>query len=219
LVHTGPGQRSGVPSTDEVFTPETTPGLDQDTDFFRWGGFLGYDYRDSRTGPKSGGFYGVRYREYKDLSLGLFGFRQTELEFQQYFPYFNGTRVIAVRVASTLSFAKKDQSVPYYLQPTLGGNDDLRGFERYRFYDNNRIFASIEHRWHVFTALDMALFADAGKVVHQKADVDFTDLDFSGGLGFRFRLLDAVVSRIDLAWSREGFRFMWTFSDIYRAGY
>lgn len=218
-VHTGRGNRGGVPSIEEIFTPETTPGLGQDSDFFRWGGFLGFDYRDSRAGPKSGGFYGVRYRGYKDLNLGRFGFRQAELEFQQYIPYFNGTRVIALRVASTLSAARGDQMIPYYLQPTLGGNDDLRGFERYRFYDDNLVFASIEHRWFAFTALQMAIFADAGKVVHKLADVDFSDLDYSGGLGFRFRLLDAVVSRIDFAWSREGFRFMWTFSDIYKARY
>ncbi|HSF17858.1 MAG TPA: hypothetical protein VLK65_20125 [Vicinamibacteria bacterium] len=218
-VHTGTGNREGVPSIEEIFTPETTPGLGQDTSFLRWGGFFGFDYRDSRSGPKSGGFYGIRYRVYKDLDLAKFGFRQAEIDVQQYFPYFNGTRVVALRFSSTLSFDKKDQGVPYYQQPTLGGNDDLRGFQRYRFYDDNVLFASVEHRWHVFTALEMALFADAGKVVRDRGDVDFADLRYSGGIGFRFRLLDAVVSRIDLAWSREGFRFMWTFSDIYKARY
>lgn len=206
-------------SSEEIFTTETTPGLGQDTQFLRWGGFLGYDYRDFRSGPRNGGFYGFRYREYKDLDLGLYGFRQTELELQQYIPYFNATRVIALRVASTLSFGKDGQSVPFYLQPTLGGNDDLRGFARYRFYDNNLFFISVEHRWHVFSSLEMALFADAGKVVPQKSDIDFSNLDYSGGIGFRFRFAGAVVSRIDLAGGREGFRFMWTFSDIYKARY
>jgi hypothetical protein len=91
-----------------LFIPENTPGLGQDTDFFRFGAFFAYDYRDFRSGPKSGGFYGVRYRVYNDIDLDLYGFRQTELEFQQYFPYFNGTRVIA-QLASTLSFARTDR--------------------------------------------------------------------------------------------------------------
>ena len=47
----------------------------------------------------------------------------------------------------------------------------------------------------------------------------FSDLKYSGGIGFRFRLADAVVSRIDFAVGREGFRWMWTFADIYRVRY
>ena len=37
------------------------------------------------------------YREYWDVDQKTFAFRQTEYEFQQYFPYFNKGRVIAVR--------------------------------------------------------------------------------------------------------------------------
>ena len=42
-------------------------------------------------------------------------------------------------------------------------------------------------------------------------------LEWSAGIGFRFKVMDAVVTRIDFAGSREGFRFMWTFSDIFKA--
>lgn len=217
--HNGTGDRSGVPSTDEVFTPETTPGLGVDTDFLRFGAFFAFDNRDSKAGARSGGFYGVRYRKYNDVSLDQFGFTQSEVDLQQYFPFFNKTRVIALRLKAVFSFEEEGQAVPFYLQPTLGGNDDLRGFERYRFYDDNVIFASAEYRWHVFTGLDMALFGDAGKVAHERADINFSDLKYSGGIGFRFRLAGAVVSRIDFAYGREGFRWMWTFSDIYRVRY
>jgi outer membrane protein assembly factor BamA len=218
-VHTGMGKRSGVPSTDEIFDEESAPGLDQDTYFLRWGGFLAYDYRDHPAGPTGGGFYGVRFRRYSDRDLHQFGFRQTELEFQQYIPYFNKNRVIAMRASAVLSFADEGQQVPFYLMPTLGGNDDLRGFARYRFYDNDRIFVSIEYRWHAFVGLQMAVFADAGKVIPNREDVDLSDLDWSGGMGFRFRLMNAVVSRIDFAAGREGFRWMWTFGDIYQVHY
>ena len=34
-------------------------------------------------------------------------------------------------------------------------------------------------------------------------------------LGVRVRLGSAVVTRIDFAHSSEGFRWMWTFSDVY----
>jgi hypothetical protein len=74
------------PPIDEVFSPEEIPGLGQDTQFTRIGAFSYFDLRDSKTGPRSGGVYGFRYREYWDVDLREFAFRQTEFEFQQYFP-------------------------------------------------------------------------------------------------------------------------------------
>jgi hypothetical protein len=218
-VHTGSGKRSGFPSTDEIFDPETAPGLGEDTTYVRWGGFLYYDWRDYRGGPKSGGVYGLRFRQNSDRELMKYSFKQTELELQQYIPYFNKTRTIAMRLAVVLSFPTEGDAVPLYSQPTIGGNDNLRGFARYRFYDDHSILASIEHRWYAFSGLDMALFADAGKVVSRKADIDFTDLMYSGGIGFRARIRNAVIMRVDFAYGNEGFRFMWTFSDIYKLRY
>jgi hypothetical protein len=148
---TGTGSRSGVPSTEEVFNPINTPGLGEATDYFRWGAFLTFDYRDIPGGPKSGGFYGTRFRRYSDEQKAEFSFEQLELQLQQYVPYFNKTRVIAIRVFTVLSFTDFGERVPFYLQPKLGGNDTLRGYARYRFYDNNMIVANVEHRWHAFS--------------------------------------------------------------------
>jgi outer membrane protein assembly factor BamA len=215
-VRTGPGNRSGVPSIEERFDPTTAPGLGDDPQFARWGIFGYFDHRDARSGPRRGGLYGARFRQFADLDLKKYSFRKAEFEAQHYFPYFNATRVIALRATTTLSFPKSGQVVPYYLQPTIGGNNDLRGFPRYRYHDDHSVFFSAEHRWHGFTGLDTALFIDAGKVIAQKADVDLTNLQVSVGLGFRVRVADAVVMRIEAAAGREGFRTMWTFSDIYK---
>jgi outer membrane protein assembly factor BamA len=144
-----------------------------------------------------------------------YAFRQVEFEFQQYFPYFNKGRVLALRSAVVLSFPKEGNQVPVYLQPVLGGNDDLRGFGNYRFRDNHSAYLGAEHRWHLSSNLEMAAFVDAGKVVPLKRDLEPTNLHWSGGLGFRVRVRSAVVTRIDFAGSGEGFRVMWTFSDIY----
>jgi hypothetical protein len=40
-------------------------------------------------------------------------------------------------------------------------------------------------------------------------------MHYSGGLGFRFRLRSAIVTRVDFAASTEGFRIICTFSDIF----
>ncbi len=215
-VHTGKGKRGGVPSTDEIFDQSSAPGLREDTYYGGFGGFMFFDYLDSRQGPRSGGLYGYRARQYRDLDLKKFSFRQIDLEAQQYIPYFNKTRVIALRALATLTFEKAGNTIPFYAQPKLGGNDSLRGFQRYRFYDKHALVLSAEHRWHAFSGLDMAIFVDAGKVASRKADLDFTGLEISSGFGFRFKLNEAYFMRVDFAGGREGFRFMWTFSDIFK---
>ena len=201
---------------DELFPPDQIPGFNEDTQFTRIGAFVDFDYRDSKTGPRSGGVLGMRYREYWDIDRRTFAFRQTEYEFQQYIPYFNKGRVIAIRAAVVLTFPKEGNEVPIYLQPVLGGNDDLRGFGGYRFRDNHSAYLGVEHRWHASSNLEMSAFLDAGKVVPLKRNIDPTRMNYSGGIGFRFRVRSAVVSRTDFAVSREGFRIVWTFSDIFK---
>ena len=225
-VHTGPGKRGGFPTTGEklpefgctvsCFAPGSAPALGEDTYYAGIGGFMFIDYLDSQAGPRSGGLYGYRARQFTDVDLEKFSFRQVDFELQQYIPYFNKTRVIALRALATLAFEKDGNTIPFYAQPKLGGNDSLRGFQRYRFYDKHAIAFTAEHRWHGFTGLDMALFVDAGKVASRKADLDFNNLEVSYGVGFRFKMNEAYFMRIDLAGSREGFRFMWTFSDIFK---
>ena len=63
---------------DELFPPDQIPGFNEDTQFTRIGAFVDFDYRDSKTGPRSGGVLGMRYREYWDIDRRTFAFRQTE---------------------------------------------------------------------------------------------------------------------------------------------
>ena len=225
-VHTGPGKRGGVPTTQEklpqfgctvsCFAPGSAPGLSEDTHYANFGGFMFIDCLDSPHGPRSGGLYGYRASQHIDLGLEKFSYRQVDFELQQYIPYFNKTRVIALRALATLAFEKDGNTIPFYSQPKVGGNDSLRGFQRYRFHDKHALALTAEHRWHAFSGLDMALFVDAGKVASRKADLDLTNLEVSYGFGFRFKMNEAYFMRIDFAGGREGLRFMWTFSDIFK---
>ena len=72
--------------------------------------------------------------------------------------------MIALRAAGTFSYVRKGNVVPFYMQPTIGGPSDVRGLPRFRYYGNNSIVGNAEYRWEVAPALDMALFADAGRV-------------------------------------------------------
>ena len=114
---------------------------------------------------------------------------------QQYIPYFNKNRVIAFRVFAEITSEEgvDDSVISFYLQPKLGGNDNLRGFQRYRFYDNQAIIVNVEHRWYASSALDMAIFVDVGKVAPRLKDVDFSDLEWNASIGFRFKVQDAYI--------------------------
>ena len=63
--------------------------------------------------------------------------------------------------------------------------------------------------------MDVALFVDAGKVSNDARLLYREDLRYSGGIGFRFKLRETVITRIDNAYGNEGYRFMWTFSNIF----
>src|SRR5262245_3348707 len=215
--HTGPTSGEDVPSIETIFDATTAPGLFDDTTFLGYGGFAGYDTRDVPRGPRRGGFYGINFNRYVDLSGGTYTNRQLELEGQHFLPYFNQTRVVGLFARARFAYTgRDDRVVPFYLQPKLGANSDLRCFGPYRFYDNNAFMAAVEHRWYVFTGLEMAVFMDAGKTVSEKGEIDFSGLNYSGGVGFRARVNDAIVLRFDIARSREGLRWIWSMSDISR---
>ena len=214
-VNTGRGNNDDVAFTEDVFTPLTTPGLGAQSDFLR-GGFFGlYDYRDSPGGPRSGGKYSVEYMFYDDRDLQRHNFRRLDLEIQQYIPFFAKRRVIALRAKSVLTYPNGGDAIPFYLQPTLGGTTDLRGFRPFRFYDNNAIVTTAEYRWEAFTGLEMALFFDAGKVAPKRSQINFHDLEASAGVGFRFNIRNSTFLRLDVGASHEGMRIWLVFGGIF----
>ena len=105
--------------------------------------------------------------------------------------------------------------MPFYLQPTLGGSEDLRGFRPFRFYDNNAVILNGEYRWEVFSGLDMALFVDAGQVFPDWRKINYRHLQTDAGFGFRFNVRNDVFLRIDTAFSHEGFQIWFKFNNVF----
>ncbi|MFN7992556.1 MAG: BamA/TamA family outer membrane protein [Bryobacteraceae bacterium] len=211
----GPGADSRFVSTEQIFGPAATPGIDHQSNFLNGGAFVQYDYRDIPGGPRKGGNYVARWTQYSDRKLGLYSFRKLDLEAQQYLPFFNERRVIALRAKSVLTDAGAGQAVPFYLQPTLGGSEDLRGFRPFRFYDDNMIALNAEYRWETFSGLDTALFVDGGKVFHHWRNWNLHDLEIAYGFGLRFNVQDAVFMRLDVGFSHEGFQVWVKFNNVF----
>ena len=214
-VNVGPGADRRFVSTDQIFTPAVTPGIDRQSDFLRGGAFVQLDWRDNPGGPRQGGNYLLRYWSYSDRKLGSYSFTRLDLEAQQYLPFANRRRVIVLRGKSVLTYTSDGQRVPFYLQPTLGGSDDLRGFRSFRFYDDNLLVLNAEYRWESFSGLDMALFADGGKVFPRRAQWNFKDLEGTVGFGFRFNIRNNVFMRLDVGFSHEGYNIWLKFNNVF----
>lgn len=214
-VNTGPGTSDDYISTDAQYSPAQTPGIRRQSDFFQGGVFARLDTRDIPGGPRSGTLLHSDFLYNKDTDAELYSHRRLNLEAQQYVPFFNKRRVIALRARSELTWKNAGQSVPFFLQSTLGGSDDLRGFRPFRFYDDNKMVFNAEYRYEVFAGLDMAVFADTGKVFHSKSNWNLDDLEGAYGIGMRFNARNVVFMRIDAGFSHEGFQVWVKFNNVF----
>jgi outer membrane protein assembly factor BamA len=214
-VNVGPGTDPRFASADVIYTPAQAPGIDHQTDYRRTSVFGQFDFRDDPVGPKSGGNYVIQYSWNHDRLLGQFGFRRMDLDFQQLIPFLNKTHRIALRAKGTFTESDSGQTTPFYLQPVLGGSDDLRGFRPFRFTDRNKVIYNAEYQWEIFSGLEGALFFDAGKVMPRRSQLSFSDLETSAGFGFRANIRNATFLRVDVGFSHEGFQIWFKFNDAF----
>jgi hypothetical protein len=205
-INVGRGTASQYISTDEQYGPYVTPGIEQQTSYLEGGGFVQYDWRDKPGDPTKGGFYNAEYSKLSDREFGLYSFYRVNLEARQFIPLFHGKRVIALHGQTWLTNTNNSQTVPFYMQPTLGGPDTMRGFDAFRFYDNNAVLLQGEYRWEASTLLDLAAFVDGGKVFHDWDEWNLHRLESTVGFGLRIKSLSATSLRIDTGFSHEGFK-------------
>lgn len=213
--HARGGNSKSLPSIEEVFTEADAPGLNERVDFLASTAFAELDYRQPKN-ARQGGFYRVDFTHFDDRTLDQFTHDRATADLRQYFGFFAGRRVIALRLFTSTSTAEEGREVPFYLMPALGGNDLLRGFRDYRFRGPHAILFSAEYRWEIWSGLDGALFYDAGKVANRRSDLDFSDLESAYGIGFRFNTDNGVVFRVDAAFgSRDGKHLYIVFGGIF----
>jgi outer membrane protein assembly factor BamA len=199
----------------DVFETQTLTALDERPTYVRTGAFVDIDTRDEPGNPRAGSRYVANWSNFRDQSLGRYGFNQYDVEVQHYIHFFNQRRVIALRAKTTLTQTSDGQSVPFHMLPTLGGSEDLRGYEDFRFRDRNMVVANAEYRWEAFSGLDIALFADAGQVASRAQDLRLRDIKTSAGFGFRFNTAKSVFYRIDVGFSQEGTRVSMKFGNVF----
>jgi len=210
------GGGRGGRSIEEVFTAGQVPGLAVQPDYLRWQASADLNVREPRGNPRRGGQYKVTYQRFDDRGLQRYGFDRVDVDLQQYVPLLRDRRVLALRALVSTTEADAGQEIPFFLLPTLGGPDDLRGFRRYRFRDRNSLLLQAEYRWEIFTAVDGAIFYDAGKVASRHEDLNLQDLESDYGIGFRFGTRNGVFMRVEGAFgSRGGKHFVLRFGHVF----
>jgi outer membrane protein assembly factor BamA len=103
--------------------------------------------------------------------------------------------------------------VPFYMLPSLGGQNTLRGYHDYRFHDRDLVAVSVESRWALTAHVDGAVFIDAGTVAPRLGDLDLSALKTSYGVGLRLHTRTTTLGRVDVGISSEGWRVMFKMND------
>jgi len=196
-----PGKGSS-PSVEEVYTPETLPGLGAKVTYLHSQGTVGLDWRASPGYARRGAYVGATLHDYRD-SDELFGFHIAEYEGIAHLPILRETWVLSFHARMQHASEKDGQQIPFFMLPALGGGSSLRGYSSWRFRDQNSLLLQAEWRIMVNRYLDLAFFYDAGKVAARTSDLDLDHLKDDYGVGIRFHGPFATPLRIEVARSRE----------------
>ena len=155
---------SSLPSTDEIFEPSEVPGLDTQPAFGVIEPFVEFATLDRAIEDRAGGRYRVTFSRYADRDLDQFSFDRWDVDLRQFIPFVHGTHTLAFRAWASASDAVDGDSVPFYLQPTLGGSRSLRGYRTFRFRDRSALLFQGGYRWRINEFVTGALFYDTGAV-------------------------------------------------------
>jgi len=209
-VDIGHGTSGQVPSIEQRFDATSAPGLAGAPRYVHADVGIERDTRDLPDYPSRGGFYRVQATSFRDVEGTGQGFRRLDAEAIRYLRLYHDKTGLAVRGRVTLSQTADGNTVPFYLLPTLGGSDTLRGYSDYRFRDRNAALLDVEYRWRVFSLMDAALFTDAGTVAPAARDLLHDRWSRDYGFGVRLHSEQRSLARIDVARGAEGMRVVFT---------
>jgi hypothetical protein len=215
LVNVGPGDLGGWPSTDQIFNEANTPGLETQSNFITGTASVTANLTSPSYNNPKGLLLEANDTQFWDQSGNNASFHRLQTQATYYIPFMNGMRTLAFRARNETTFPGDGQVVPFYLQPTLGGPNDLRGYERYRFYDNGTSVLSGEYRWSVAGSLELAIFGDGGNVYSRPGLIGLRDLRGDGGFGIRFKSKQQTFMRFDIGASPEGVKVWFVFNSAF----
>jgi hypothetical protein len=218
------GQNPDVPSVELAFPPSALAGFAESIHYLHISGFVNVNYPYVRSErPRRGGDYMASFGLYRDVSGASHSFTRVEVEGHERFTVFGTGRQLTLHARLSSSTAASGRSVPFYMLDTLGGADNLRGFqeeivggdettatlrpfESFRFRDLATIFFQIEFRQRVgMSPVFVSFFADAGSVGSGVRRLSTVGLRRGAGVGVGLYRANALAIRAEFSlWGGEG---------------
>ena len=172
-------------SIDDVFTPLEAPGLARQPRFLRYAATAELNYREPRGNPRRGGRYAVAFQKYVDQDDGRYSFDRVEIDLQQYVP------LVARPPRAGAARRSRRWRQTSGRGALLSAADARRPRRSARlpalpFPRREQLLLQAEYRWEIFTAMDGAIFYDAGTVAARPSELSLGNLESDYGIGFRF---------------------------------
>jgi outer membrane protein assembly factor BamA len=236
------GKGSKSPSIDTVFSGDPSvepfhlwaPGLHSGSKVITYGIFGEYDRRNYESGLTQGFYFYGRFGSVDGLNKGKgtfsdYGWFDSQLDARGYIPIISDKTSLALRIAANLKSVKAGSQIPFYDMSFLGGFNYVRGFNTYRYRDNNALISNLELRQTVYSfkkryrGIDMIGFGDAGQVwgntlssmvPDTMSHNYFANRNWKAGIGggIQYRHTKSLTVRIDVATSADGERIYFSAS-------
>jgi hypothetical protein len=207
----------GAPGAARILGPQVAGYRGGVSDLWETG--IEYDSRDNKDLPARG-LYAAQH--FGSSLAGEFDFQAVESWFAAYETL--GTRwEIAGKVWQKTLFGEP----PFFVEPNLGNEDQLRGVPHKRFRDKSAQLAQVEARFGFPLALpiiagwlgrdwQIAAFGETGRVGTDFAEASRENLHYSGGVGGRLIFKNRVgAMRGDLGFSEHGMGFIVKFNQAF----
>ena len=213
-----PATRAGAddayPSIEARFDTTALPGFTDEPSFLVVRGGAAFDRTDQPGNPRTGPQHRVEVARWTSSGGAPSSFNALTADLRQFIPFFNLTRVIALRGVVWHTMADAGADVPLYYQPVLGGGRALRGYSEFRFRDRSAVLMQAEYRYQLFSGADGVVFYEAGTVGPSLGDLGSLKTDY--GVGLRFGAGEGIFMRIEAAFGTpETPRFYIKFSNAF----
>jgi hypothetical protein len=226
----GSGVSAQHPTVEDRFAEVDAPGLSAQPRFGRYQAFVDLQAPASvAQNLNQGGRYRIGYAVFNDQQFDRFNFTRIDVEARHKFAVFGPHRRLTLHGWMATTEPRSGNSVPFYMQPTLGGTGQLRsvgedlvgsdgsrgtlrGFDNWRFRDLNLLLLQADYRVPVWGPFDASVFVDAGKVASRRSDLNLSDLKHDYGFGISVMRGPTTVARADFGFgSGEGAKVIVSF--------
>lgn len=173
------------------------------------GGALSHDWRNNPGQPSAGGYESVSlyYNHGVDRSDGL-KYLSSRVSLHYYVNIYRKRLLAFHALAKLTDRLDNSPELPFYLRPSLGGEEDLRAYRSSRYVDHSATMLSVEYRWPIWDVIDAFIFVDEGRVFDAISE-EFTlkNWQYSAGGGLRVWQQEGLLFSMLLGTGREGTRF------------